>query len=355
MRKAKIGVIGAGWWATEHHIPSLIGYDRVEFAGIADPKPDKLALAADHYEVEGRYRSHEDLLAAPGLDGVVIAIPHAYHYEVARDALDAGVNVLLEKPMVLKAEQAWDLVRRADGKGLHLSIGYTFQHTRHALRAKEIVQSGAIGDIRFVSGMFASMVERYLSGVGNAYPRDFGYPVTPPEDSTYSDPSIAGGGQGHLQVTHPMGLVFWVTELRATQVFAMMEGFDLALDLVDAISYRLENGAIGSMAATGSVQPGQPPDQGIKYYGSKGLMRQDLVNGSLDIHYNDGTSETLTDLSSDELYPAHMPSRSFADLILDGGINAAPARFGAYTVEFLDAAYTSAASGQPVTIDQGGS
>lgn len=353
MRKAKIGVVGAGWWATEHHIPSLIDCNRVDFVGIADPKPDKLNLAADHYDVEGRFPSHRELLAAPGLDGVVISIPHAYHYEVARDALDAGVNVLLEKPMVLKAEQAWDLVQRAGDKGLHLSIGYTFQHTRHALKAKEIVQSGRIGEIRFVSGLFASMVERYLRGVGNAYQGDFGYPVTPPEDSTYSDPAISGGGQGHTQITHAMGMVFWVTELRATQVFAMMEGFDLPVDLVDAISYRLENGAIGSMAATGSVQPGQPPDQGIKYYGTKGLMRQDLVNGSLDIHYNDGSSETLTDLSTEELYPAHMPSRSFADLVLDGGQNAAPAKFGAYTVEFLDAAYTSAASGQPTTIGQG--
>jgi len=354
MRKARIGVVGAGWWSTEHHIPSLIGYDRAEFVGIADPKPNKLAQAANHYGVEGRYKSHHELLAVPGLDGVVIAIPHAYHYEVARGALDAGVNVLLEKPMVLKAEEAWDLVRRADAKGLHLSIGYTFQHTRHARKAKEIVQSGAIGDIRFVSGVFSSMVERYLRGVGNAYGGDFGYPVTAPEDNSYSDPAISGGGQGHLQITHAMGMAFWVTELRATQVFAMMESFDLAVDLVDAISYRLENGAIGTMGATGSIQPGQPPDQCIKYYGTKGFVRQDLANGSLDIHYNDGTSDTHTDLSREDLYPAHMPSRSFTDLVLDTGVNAAPAKFGAYTVEFLDAAYTSAASGQAVSISQEG-
>ncbi|SVD00575.1 uncharacterized protein METZ01_LOCUS353429, partial [marine metagenome] len=62
MRKARIGVVGAGWWSTEHHIPSLIGYDRAEFVGIADPKPDKLAQAANHYGVEGRYKSHHELL-----------------------------------------------------------------------------------------------------------------------------------------------------------------------------------------------------------------------------------------------------------------------------------------------------
>jgi predicted dehydrogenase len=107
---------------------------------------------------------------------------------------------------------------------------------------------------------------------------------------------------------------------------------------------------IVAKGATGSIQPGQPPDQGIKYYGTKGCVRQDLANGSLDIHYNDGTSETHTDLSTKELYPAHVPSRSFADLVLDGGDNVAPAKFGAYTVEFLEAAYTSAASGLPVSI-----
>ena len=354
MRKARIGVVGAGWWSTEHHIPSLIDYDRVELVGLVDPKPDKLALAADHYSVESRYATHEELLEVPELDGVVISIPHIYHYEVARDALDAGVNVLLEKPMVLKAEQAWDLVQRADEKGLYLSIGYTFQHTRHAILAKEIVQSGRLGDIRFVSGLFTSMVERYLRGVENAYGDDFGYPVTPPEGSTYSNPAISGGGQGHTQITHAMGMVFWVTELRAIQVFAMMERFGLAVDLVDAISYRLENGAIGSMGATGSIQPGQPQDQSIKYYGTKGFMRQDLINGRLDIQYNDGTSEVPTELSSEEIYPAHMPSRSFADLVLDGGENAAPAKFGAFAVEFLDAAYTSAVSGKPVSTGLGG-
>ncbi len=348
MRKARVGVIGAGWWSTEHHIPSLLGYERAELVGIADPKPQKLQQAAEHYGVEGRYEDYLDLLAAPDLDGVVIAIPHAYHHEVARDALDAGLHVLVEKPMVLKAAQAWDLVRRADEKGLHLSVGYTFQHTRHAKKAKETIQSGSIGEIQFVSGLFASMVERYLRGIGDAYRGVFGYPVTPPEDDTYSDPNIAGGGQGHTQITHAMGMVFWVTELRAAEVFALMANFDLAVDLVDAVSYRMDNGAVGTMGATGSLRPDQPQVHGLIYYGSQGFLRQDLANGRMDIHYNDGTSEKLDELADGELYPAHMPARSFVDLILGDAENVAPGRFGAYTVEFLDAAYTSAASGKLV-------
>ena len=158
---------------------------------------------------------------------------------------------------------------------------------------------------------------------------------------------LTGGGQGHTQITHPMGLTFWVTELRATEVSAMMENFDLAVDLVGAISYRMENGAVGSMGATGSLRPDQPGDQRVIYYGSRGFLRQDLTNGRMDIYYNDGTSEILDDMTDEEIYPAHLPSRSFVDLILGHAANMAPGRFGAYTVEFLDAAYRSAASGKP--------
>ena len=59
-------------------------------------------------------------------------------------------------------------------------------------------------------------------------------------------------------------------------------------------------------------------------------------------------TEQLNDKIEEEIYPAHLPSRSFVDLILGDAENMAPGRFGAYTVEFLNAAYMSAASGEPV-------
>ena len=100
MTKARMGVIGAGWWATQFHIPSLKAYEKADLVGIADVKPEKAAAAADYYDIANTYGDHRELLAA-GVDGVVIAVQHAYHYEVARDALDAGVHVLVEKPMTL--------------------------------------------------------------------------------------------------------------------------------------------------------------------------------------------------------------------------------------------------------------
>ena len=350
MPKVRIGVIGAGWWATQFHLPSLKSYEKSRVAGIAEVKSDKLKRAAEYYDIDSAYQDHRELLAS-GVEGVVIAVQHAYHYQVARDALDAGVHVLVEKPMTLKASEAWDLVDRAGRNNLHLMVGYTYQFTRHAEAAREIVQSGQIGDLQFVSGIFTSMVESFLRGKPQEYASFFKFPVTGPEDASYTDPKVAGGGQGMLQVTHAMGMVMRVTDLRATQVFAFMENFDLDVDLADAFSYRLDNGAIGTMGSTGAVRPEQPSDQGFVYFGTKGFIRQDIMNGRLDAYFHDGTSEAFRDLAEEEVYPAYAPSRGLVDLILGEGENRAPGAQGARVVEFLEAGYRSAMTGLPVRID----
>jgi len=350
MATARIGVIGAGWWATQHHIPSLKTYAKADLVGVADVKPEKAKTAADFYDIPNTYGSHQDLLAA-GVDGVVIAVQHAYHYEAARDALDAGVHVFVEKPMTLTARDAWDLVERAERNGLHLMVGYTSQFTSHAQAAREIVQSGKIGELQMVSGIFTSWVESYLRGNPQDYAEAFGFPVTGPAPDTYSDPKVAGGGQGHVQVTHPMGMALWVTGRRAVEVFAYMENYDLAVDLVNAYSFRLDNGAIGTMASSGAMRPHQQLDQGFVYTGSKGCLRQDMAGGRLEAQYNDGTSEEFPDLAEDERYPAHVPARGLVDVILGEGENRAPGEVGARVVEFLDAGYRSAATGQAVRVE----
>ena len=350
MTKARIGVIGAGWWATQFHIPSLKTYERADLVGVADIKPEKAAAAAGYYDIRNTYDNHRDLLAS-GVDGVVIAVQHAYHYEVARDALDAGVHVLVEKPMTLTAAHAWDLVEKAKNNGLHLMVGYTFQFTRHAQVAREIVQSGKIGDLQLVCGIFTSWVESYLRGRPQDYAEAFGFPVTGPEPATYSDPKVSGGGQGHLQVTHPMGMALWVTGRRAVEVFAFMQNYDLAVDLIDSFSFRLDNGASGTMASSGAMRPGQRLFQGFVYTGTGGCLLQNMGTGRLEAQYNDGTSEQFPDVPEEERYPEHLPSRGLVDLALGGTENRAPGELGARVVEFLEAGYASAASGSPVSTD----
>lgn len=347
--RPRIGVIGTGWWATQFHIPGLAGYDGAELVALADPDARKLAAAAAGHDV-ARFADAGELCRSGLVDGVVIAVPHAHHHAVARAALEAGVHVLVEKPMVLTAAHAWDLVDLAEARGLHLMVGYTYQFTRTAARLRELLRSGRIGELVAVAGLFASMVESYYRGRPQDYAEVFGFPVTGPSASTYADPAISGGGQAQTQVTHAMGMVLWATGQRVEQVSALMADRDLAVDLVDAISYRLEGGAIGTMAATGSLRPGQPQQQEFRYYGTEGFVLQDLLGGTLEAHLNDGTSEVVEPLGADEVYPAQATARGLADLIAGRGPNLAPGREAAHTVEFLEAAYASARSGAPVRV-----
>lgn len=352
----RIAVVGTGWWATQFHLPSLSDYEGAQLTALADPNEQKLRAAAERFGVDTTFEDPHELFRAQIADGVVIAVPHAYHYELAKAALEAGLHVLLEKPMVLKASHAWDLVETAERTGCHLTIGYTYHYTRAAEKVRELILSGRVGELICVSGLFASMVESYFRGQPADYEPVFQFPMTGPSEDTYSDPDIAGGGQAITQITHAMGMVLWATGRRVTEVSAFMENRDLKVDLVDAIAYRMDNRAVGTMAATGSTAPGQPQQQEFRYYGTQGYVLQDLLQGTVRAHFNDGTSEEIEPLGDDEVYPAHLPARGLADLIAGRGDNRAPAEAAARVVEFLEAAYRSAADGgRVVRIDELGS
>lgn len=352
MSKVRVGVVGTGWWATQHHIPGLLAYEHCDVVALADPDPVNLARAAETFGVHRTYPGHPELLDAGGLDCVVVAVPHTYHYEIARDALDAGMGVLVEKPMVLRAAEAWDLVERSRTSNLPLVVGYTFQFTRLAERARRALQDSEIGDLLLVSGLFASMVQSYYSSRPEDYAGVFNFPLTGPKPDTYSNPAISGGGQGQTQITHAMGMVLWATGARVTEVHAKMANAGLAVDLVDAISYTLDSGAIGTMASTGSVKPGQDQQAELRYYGTGGYVLQELVGGTLTVQRDGSSAEIAAPMSAEEIYPAHATARCLVDLVRGVGENRAPAEPAAATVEFLEAAYRSASEGRPVKVSE---
>lgn len=355
--KPRIGVVGTGWWATQYHIPSLKEYDGAGLVALADPDPEALERAATTYDVAETFTDPQRLYDSGQVDGVIIAVPHVHHYDQVRAALDAGLHVLIEKPMTLRSEHAFDLVKRASAKGLRLMVGLTYQHTRGVQRLREVLQGGEIGEVMLVSGLYSSMAQEYYRGRPDNYRSVFEFPVTGPAESTYSDPAIAGGGQGQTQVTHAMGMVLYVTGKRVASVSAVMGNHGLAVDLVDAMSFTFDGGGIGTMAATGSIQPGQQSQQEFRYYGTNGLVVQDLLQGTLEIQRNGGDVERFDTaagagtalgaaLGSPDLYPAAAPSRAFADLIADAEApNLSPPGPAADTVAFLEAAYASARQG----------
>jgi predicted dehydrogenase len=356
--KARVAVVGCGWWSTFTHIPGLKEYEPAELVALCDPDEARLKAAAERYGVAKTYTSVDAMLAGERLDGAVIATYHATHHEAAAKCLDAGLHVMLEKPMVLESAQGRDLLARAKAKGREIVVGYPWHFTPTALRARDLIASGRLGPVQFVASLFASMVVEFYRGNPEAYRPVFRYPVTGPSRSTYSDASLAGGGQGHLQVTHSAGLLFFVTGLRAAKVGAFMERFDVPVDLVDAVSVRFapaggHPGAVGVVGSTGNIGVGDGGQHDLRVYCRDGYLTLDMIAGTLDVRRHDGATEQLGPLAEDDRYPRFATARNLVDVILGTAPNGSPGAVGLRCVELLEAAYRSAArEGAPVAVEE---
>ena len=354
-KRARIGIVGAGWWSTQAHLPSLTTYDKVEAVALADLNSDKLKAAADKYGVERRYTDVGEMLDKEHLDGLVVATNHAAHFPVAKQVLERKIGLMLEKPMVLKASEARALQALAEQNGTPLVIGYPWHFVPQHMQLREMILAGKLGDIQFVSNLFASMVLEFLRGRPQAYASIFNYPVTGPTAATYSEPSVAGGGQGYLQVTHSAALLLWLTGLKPVSVSAFMERFDLKVDLVDAINVRFDTGALGSLASTGAIATKQSGNQKLDYriFGTEGYAALEVLQGTCTLYLNDGSVQHLEPTPLSKTYPQADTSRHLVDLLLGHTTtNISPADIGVRTVELLEAAYRSATEGRVVRIDE---
>ena len=145
-----VGVVGCGYWG-----PNLIRNFRqssdCQLKAICDTSEQRLKhMRKLHHDV-ATTNSYEDLLNDPDLDALVIATPVRFHYEMARAALVAGKHVFIEKPMARTVAEGEELCALAHQNGLVLMVGHTFLFSPAVRRMKEIIDSGDIGEVQYIS------------------------------------------------------------------------------------------------------------------------------------------------------------------------------------------------------------
>jgi predicted dehydrogenase len=346
----RIGVAGAGWWATRAHMPAIVANPDAVLAAIAEPYADRLASAAALFDVSATFATASEMLDATELDAVVIAAPHAYHHPIALDALERGLHVLVEKPMVLDPTHGRELVALARGRSLELVVGYPYNFTAHARALRELLADGRIGPIEHLTCLFASIVREFYRGNPEAYREVFEFTDRAPQPSTYSDPVLAGGGQAVTQITHSAALLLYITGLEARRVSAFTNNFELDVDLVDAACVEFTNGALATIAATGSVTPLHPELLEYRIFGADGHVLYDPNAGTTRIHLADGSVDELAPLPAEERYPENAPLDHFVEVVLGRAENDSPGELGLAVVELIDAIYRSAAGGSTIEI-----
>ncbi|PJJ72252.1 putative dehydrogenase [Diaminobutyricimonas aerilata] len=340
-RTTSIALIGAGWWATSYHLPSLTSDPRVVVTAIVEPDADRRDKVRRGHGIEIAVADVGELLERVVPDGAVVASPASAHADTVRALLERDVPVLVEKPLTVRAEDAYGLVSLAEERGVELTMGYTAQYTRAAQAAKEWVGRD-IGDLVQVVIEFSSGTERLFAGEDDADAPDEQHP------SGYSPEN--GGGQGNVQLTHALGMLTWLTDSEFERVAAFTDDRGLDVDVVDAMTFRLRGGVLGVASSTGTVPGETPVRHRVRLLGERGTVEVDLAFGRAWLWREDGVTRHVGPRNDEPGYPAEAPARAFVDLIRGEGPNLAPGRPAAAAVAGVEAMYRSAATGRFVDV-----
>jgi predicted dehydrogenase len=151
-KNTTIGVIGCGYWG-----PNLVrNFNQLPMSKVkycCDLNEDRLRhMKALYPNVETTTR-YEDLIEDPDVDAVAIATPVSTHFPLAKDCLEGGKHVLVEKPLTGRITEAENLVNMADAKKLVLFTGHTFVYNAAVQKMRELIESRELGEIYYVSSV----------------------------------------------------------------------------------------------------------------------------------------------------------------------------------------------------------
>jgi predicted dehydrogenase len=147
-RPIRIGVAGVGFGATVH-IPAFQS-EGLEVVSVFSRRQERVDEASAKFGIANAYTDYETMLARDDLDAVSIVTPVTLHREMTLQALRAGKHVMCEKPFTPTEAEAKELYDAAEASGHTHSIAHEFRFASARMRAKELIDEGYIGDLRFV-------------------------------------------------------------------------------------------------------------------------------------------------------------------------------------------------------------
>lgn len=345
MKPVRIGIIGAGWWATSAHIPAIQSHPHAELVAVQSREVANAKKIARDFNVKHACTTVEELLALDEIEAVIIASTPNVHFAQAKAALQSGRHVLVEKPMTFTAAEAQELVKLAAQKKLQLVVSCPWHYTRHGLEARRLIRTGALGKIKMISLLMTNPIDKLLRGVNTSPTHGMDKVYLEPCRGSYSDPAIAGGGQIYCQVSHAAAYLTFLTGLRAAEVYARFDRDGSRNDIYNALTITLENGALVNLASTGAT-PLSERNYEVRVFGDKAILQLELWRGRMTlIDFKDQRTE-FEPLAEEEIYPSRLPALNFVDAIRGKKPNGSPGELGLTAMEIIEAACESAQTGR---------
>lgn len=210
---------------------------------------------AHEWDIPKAYGTYEDLLVDPEIDAVYISLPNSLHTEWTIKCLQAGKNVLCEKPICLTTAELDQIAATVDATGKIVAEAFMYRHHPQTLKVIELVTSGAIGDLRLVRGTFSFKLTnpanpRFDPNLGGGSIWDVGcYPISYARLLAGVEPEEVFG----WQINHPAGVdLLFAGQLRfPNHVYAQ---FDSSFD----VPYRVYIEVVGSEGTISIPNPYKP-------------------------------------------------------------------------------------------------
>jgi len=201
-KKLKAGVIGCGSIAHALHLRGYAKHPAVALVAACDPVRERRQEAVELFGAERTYSDYREMLKVEELDVVSVSSPNKFHAEQAIGALQAGAHVLLEKPAALSMEEIARIKAAVKKSRKILMVGYSHRFHRGNLKAKKLVDAGAVGQPFMVRVRFA-----HLGPIPGWAKSDWFY-----------NPKLAGGGALLDMGIHAIDQCIWYAgPIRAVQ------------------------------------------------------------------------------------------------------------------------------------------
>lgn len=150
MTKTKVAIIGLGGIAQLVHLPYLTKIENIEVVAVAEINKNRLNTLADKFNIKGRYKDHNELLANCDASNIIIATPTNSHKEVAIACLKANRDILVEKPLARTYNEAKQIVEAAKKYKRKIMVGMNLRYRPDAMILKSLLNNGEIGQPFYV-------------------------------------------------------------------------------------------------------------------------------------------------------------------------------------------------------------
>ena len=279
----KLGIVGTGFIVKEI-LPLFRGWgiEPAALCGTPQSKEEVEQLCAQ-YEISKGYTEYDKMVVDSGIDTVYVAVPNFLHYRFVKQALEAGKNVIVEKPMTSNSREAEELAALAKGKNLFLFEAISTVYLPNYKKIREWV--GRIGTIKIVSCNFSQYSHRY---------DDFRKGTVLPA----FDPKKSGGALMDLNLYN---LHYLLGLFGAPKGVNYLPNIERDIDTSGILTLDYDSFKAVSIAAKDCAAPWSYVIQGTDGY----IMQKTPANFCLEVtlHLNDGTEETFNEEPASRLEP----------------------------------------------------